>query len=198
MDPERKWFFHDVAGEFIAKGFTRPDYRVLAEARGGSEKEIRQRFPSSQKLATSLIDEIFTPFKEEVFRIAKQQEETDSRERLIQMLAAGFDYYEDHPILTQVIINALFGTDEVIHEHVHDAFREIVSMIVDDILDAQIIPYVSPMMISDLTSVMLSLLFLGGCPELMMDYLGFVNTRRVAASALKAMRARYHSPSFAR
>jgi hypothetical protein len=196
MDWEHEWFVRDVAREILAKGFMSPDYTILADALGFESNTILHTYPDAQKLSFSLIDHIFKPYKQEIFRIAKIKEDLDSEDRLVEFLTAGFDYYYEHPMLAQVIINAMYSTNDQIREYLHKSFREVVDMLVEDLLDAQIIPLVSSNVIFDLIRVLLSILFLGKCPELRMEYLSYVENRLVAISALKAMRIRYHSTSF--
>ena len=197
MKADSRWFLHDVASEVLARGFTRLDFRALARAKGVSERELRGRFPDTHALSKALIDEILTAYKEEIFHIAKAQPNTDSNERLIQMLAASFEYYENRPLLMQVVINALLGTDESLREHVHGSFEGIGRLLLEDLLDARVIPAPSRRLIADFADVMLSVIFLGGCPELEMDYLSYLDPRRIAEAAIRALRARYHSPRFA-
>lgn len=197
MEYKQNWFFYHVAGEVLAKGFDHLDFEALATAKGVNEKQLRERFPTAQVLVETLIDEIFGAYKGEVFRIAKQLESSKSDERLIQMLSAGFDFFESKPILAQVIMNAVLGTNSIIQNQVFSNYEGIVQMVLDDLLDAQIMPFVSQMMIADFRSVMLSLMLFGGCPDFQMDYLSFLNTHRIMQSALKAFRTRYHSSRFA-
>lgn len=195
MDPNRHWLFHHVAQEILSKGFVHPDFKYLAKTRGVNEEQVRNSFPDSRALATSLIDEISAVYKEKIFGIAKQGG-GDSKEKLIQMLSAGFEYYHVTPFLAQIMINALLGSDLYLREYVIDAFEDIVDLIADDLLSAQILPFYSRMMLADLVIVLLSLMFLGGCPDLEMEYISFVNPHHLAISALKALKTRYHSPRF--
>jgi len=59
-----------------------------------------------------------------------------------------------------------------------------------------IIPKKSLLLVSDLTQVLLSLMFLGGCPWLQMDYISFVYPDKIALSALDAMKKRYAMDEF--
>ena len=195
MDSTRQWLFHHVATELLNKGFARPDFKHLAKIRGVNEEQIRKIYPDSRVLAKSLIDEISVVYKEIIFDIAKQGGR-DSGENLILMLSAGFEYYDSKPILAQIIINALLGSDVCLREYVIDAFEEVVNLMADDLLSAQILPFYSRMMLSDLVVVLISLMFLGGCPDLEMEYMSFVYPRQLSISALKALKTRYHSPRF--
>jgi AcrR family transcriptional regulator len=199
MHPLRPWLFKTVANELILEGFDEADLRAMAQAGGMSLPELRQIFPDRDALVLALIDEISQAHEE--FVLARSQGEPTAGERAAAFIAASLDFGDDHPTLTQVILLALLGSDPVLKERVHENYAELFRLALGDLQAAGVIPDQSALLLSDLTTTLLSLIFLGGCPWLQMDYLSFVYSRNVAVAALEALTRRYaarehENPSF--
>jgi hypothetical protein len=95
--------------------------------------------------------------------------------------------------LAQIIAIVLFGSDMQNKERVYEAYERLFTIILDDLMQEDIIPDKSPLLISDLTQILLSVIFLGGSPQLRMQYTSFINPRNTALSALEALQARYQA-----
>jgi AcrR family transcriptional regulator len=199
MHPLRPWLFKTVANELVLEGFEEADLQAMARAGSMSLGELRQIFPDRDALISALIDEITQAHEEFVLR--DSQEAPTPEERAAAFIAASLDFGDDHPTLTQVILLALLGNDPALKERVHENYAELFRLVLDDLQAAGVIPDQSPLLLSDLTTTLLSLIFLGGCPWLQMDYLSFVYSRNVAMAALEALTRRYaarehENPSF--
>jgi AcrR family transcriptional regulator len=199
MHPLRPWLFKTVANELVLEGFEGADLRAMAQAGGMSLPELRQMFPDRNALILALIDEISQAHEE--FVLARTQGVAPAEEQAAAFIAASLDFGDNHPTLTQVILLALLGNDPALKERVHENYAELFRLALDDLQAAGVIPDQSPLLLSDLTTTLLSLVFLGGCPWLQMDYLSFVYSRNVALAALEALTRRYaarehENPSF--
>ena len=187
----RRWLFGVVAREFVYKGFRRADLNRLVKAEGDTALQFVNRFPNTQALAIALIDEICGAFFEEYSE--RSRTEKDPYQRLTLFFISGHDFLANNLLLAQVIINALFGSDRLLHDHVVAAFSDVVEAISEDLLQAMIIPNRSPLLMADLTSNLLSLLFMQSPSQLEMQYLSFVDPRKVGFSALEALKKRYQA-----
>jgi AcrR family transcriptional regulator len=199
MKALRPWLFKTVANELVLEGFEGASLQAMAEAGGMSLQELRELFPERNALIFALIDEISQAHEEFVLR-GSEGAPTPS-ERAVAFIAACLDFGDDHPALTQVILLALLGNDPAMKERVHENYAELFRLALDDLEAAGVIPDQSPLLLSDLTTTLLSLVFLGGCPWLQMGYLSFVYSRNVAVAALEALTRRYaarehENPSF--
>ena len=199
MKALRPWLFKTVANELVLEGFEGANLQAMAEAGGMSLQELRELFPDRSALICALIDEISQAHEEFVLRVS--QEGSTPSERAVVFIAACLDFGDDHPALTQVILLALLGDDPALKERVHENYAELFRLALDDLEAAGVIPDQSPLLLTDLTTTLLSLIFLGGCPWLQMEYLSFVYSRNVAVAALEALTRRYaarehENPSF--
>ena len=199
MKALRPWLFKTVANELVLEGFAGANLQAMAETGGMSLPELRALFPDRSALICALIDEIGQAHEEFVLRAS--EEESAPSERSVAFVAACLDFGDDHPALTQVILLALLGNDPALKERVHENYAELFRLALNDLQAAGVIPDQSPLLLTDLTTTLLSLIFLGGCPWLQMEYLSFVYSRNVAVAALEALTRRYaarehENPSF--
>jgi AcrR family transcriptional regulator len=191
--------FKTVARQLVLEGLEEADLAALAQAGGMTREELRQRYPTRDALIAALIDEISLAHEE--FVLAAIRGESAAGELAIAFLTASLDFGDDHPTLTQVIVLALLGNDADLKERTHENYAQFFRLALDDLEAAGVIPDQSPLLLSDLTNTLLSLIFLGGCPWLQMEYLSFVYSRNVAVAALEALTRRYaarehENPSF--
>lgn len=191
MDSRRNWLFQTVAPEIIAKGFARVDLKQVAKAGGMEIREVQERYGDRVGLISALIHEIGEAHQQR-FRGATT-ERGDPQERLIQFFVASFEFIDENPGLAQVIAIALYGSNPKLKERVYDTYERVFSLTLDDMSAAGIIPDQSPLLLSDLSEILLSVIFMGGSPRLQMEYVSFVDPRNVAQSVLKALRARYQA-----
>lgn len=191
MDSWRQWLFQTVAPEIIAKGFAHVEIRQLAKTGGLDARQVQERFPNKSALLFALIDEI-TAAHREVFQ-PQLPGITAPRDRLLHFFISSFGFIDRHPGLAQVIAISLLGSDPRLKERVHEAYQALFAGILDDLQAAEIIPDRSALLLSDLTEVLISVIFLGGSPRLQMEYVSFVDPRNVAQSVLDALRLRYQA-----
>jgi AcrR family transcriptional regulator len=192
MQPLREWLFRTVADELTLKGYNGINFKQIAGAGGMSVEQVRSLFPDQRSLMTKLVDEISEAQKD--FILPHLHEKDPAEERIIQFITRSLDFSDNHPNLVQVIVLALLGNDPEVKEHVHEVYGRLFDLILDDLVRDGVIPVPSFPVLSDLTEVLLSVIFLGGCPRLQMDYLSFIDPRKVAISTLSAMRKRYAVP----
>jgi AcrR family transcriptional regulator len=189
MHPLREWLFRTVANEVSFRGINGIHLKQLASAGGVNPDQVHKYFPDKRALIFGLIDEISLAQKD--FILQHFQQAGTPGERSIQFIINSFEFIDKYPGLAEVFVIALLGSDQDIKEHVHDSYKQVLEIILDDLLSEEIIPVLSATILSDLTMILLSVIFLGGCPWLHMDYDSFVDPRRVAISTLAAMKKRY-------
>jgi len=191
----REWLFITVARELSLVGVDGIDLKQLASAAGMSLKQARDLYPDKRSLVMAVITEISEAQKD--FVLQHYPQTNTPRDRLVQFVSQSIIFCDNNPNPAQVIMIALMGSDPVIKEHVFQTYERLFSsLILDDLISEGIIPNRSRLLVSDLTQVLLSLIFLGGCPWLQMDYISFVYPEKIAVSALAAMKTRYAMEEF--
>ena len=189
MHPLREWLFKTVANEVSFSGINGIHLKQLASIGGVNADQVHKYFPDKHALIFGLIDEISLAQKD--FILQHFQQTDTPEERLIQFIISSFEFIEKYPGLAEVFVIALLGSDQDIKEHVHDDYKLELGIILEDLVSEKVIQVPSPTVVSDLTLILLSVIFLGGCPWLHMDYDSFVDPRRIAISTLAAMKKRY-------
>ncbi len=185
----RQWLFKTVTAELNAEGFAGLSLAKTARAGGMSLAQVSELFPDTHALLFALVDEIIGAHRD--FILQACQDVVDPRERLVQFVIGALAFVNRNPSLAHVIVISLLGSDPLVKERVHEAYGRLFSLMLDDLVSEGIVSDRSPLLLGDLTTVLLSVVFLGGSPQLHMDYLSFVYPRNVALSALDALRKRY-------
>lgn len=185
----REWLLKNVAAEFTSRGAAGINLKQLAGTSGLMYEQLREQYPDREALLLALVDEICDAHTEHVFTAI--QSDLSSGERLMQLLARSMDFVDRQPRLANVIELALLGSNERLKERVYENYGRLFAQFIDDLLQEGVIQSRSRTVAADLTEVLLAVIFLGGSPVLQMDYLSFVDPRKVAHSTIDAMKRRY-------
>ena len=187
----RDWLLTVAAVEYALNGFMNANIEQVAEGVGISKERLYQKFGDKRKIALELIDEIAETHKSDVLEAIANVD--DPHQRAVGFITASFEFVELNPSLGQVIVHALFSTDVSLRDRVYDAYARLFSLILPELERAGIIPEQNYAITSDLTTILLSVIFTGGCPQLIMEYTSWLDPERVALSLLEALRKRYQS-----
>jgi len=185
----RQWLFKTVTAELNAEGFAGVSLTKTARTGGVSPAQVRELFPDTHALLFALVDEISGAHRDFILQACRDV--ADPQERLVHFVISALAFVNQNPALAHVIVIALLGSDPLVKERVHEAYGRLFGLMLDDLVAEGIISDRSPLLVSDLTTVLLSVIFLGGSPQLHMEYLSFVYPRNVALSALEALKKRY-------
>ena len=194
MTFSRDWLLKTVARELSLVGIEGLNLDQLASAAGMSVTQLRDLYPDKRSLMMAVIKETSQAHKDFIFQDYPKL--NTPKDRLVHFISKSIEFSDGHPDLAQVIVIALLGSDQIFKKHVFQVYEQLFSLILDDLLLEGIIPNKSLLLVSDLTQVLLSLIFLGGCPWLQMDYISFVYPEKIAVSALEAMKRRYALEEF--
>jgi hypothetical protein len=189
MQTLREWLFTTVAVELSAKGASGLQIKSLAAAGGLDVAEISARYPHRRELLAALIDEVFA-FQQELI-YSQIEEAASARERAVRFIERSLDFVYQYPLLAEVLVLALLGSSPDLKDQVHDRYAFLVAPLLPDLLAEHIIPDRSALVVADLSEILLTVIYLGGCPGLQMDYLSFVDARKIAISTLAALHRRY-------
>jgi AcrR family transcriptional regulator len=189
MQTTREWLLTTVVDELSTKGMKGLHVKPMAIAGGMDVEKIAELFPDKRSLIAGLIEEVFAAQQE--YLDQDFDEGAPPYERLIRFIERSLDFVNHYPLLADVIILALLGSDADAKDQVHDQYARLLAPVSRDLLREKIIPDESPLVIADLSEVLLAVIFLGGCPGLQMDYLSFIDARKVAVSTLSAIKRRY-------
>jgi hypothetical protein len=116
----------------------------------------------------------------------------------LYVLKSFLEFAEQKPTLSQVIHQGLFATDTEIRDHVYRVYEEVFKLMMNDLEEEGIIRHRKYALTSDLTTILLSAIFTGGCPQLILEYGSWVDYYRVASSILDALQRRYQSNDIGR
>lgn len=185
----REWLLETVAPEIALRGLGKINLEQLAAVGDVDIRQAREAFPDRRALMAAVVSAIVDAQTEYIYKYFKPGDA--ARARLVHLIARSLDFIDNHPNLAEIIVVALLGNDAELREQVHEAYGGLFQGLLEDLLAEGIITNPTPMTLSDLYEVLLSVIFLGGCPRLQMDYLSFVNPDSVALSTLEAMKRRY-------
>jgi AcrR family transcriptional regulator len=166
----------------------------MASAAGMSVAQLRELYPDKRSLMMAVIKETSQAHKDFIFQ--HEPELKTPKDRLVHFMSRSIEFSDEYPNQAQVIVLALLGSDPVVKKSVFQAYNPLFSLMLDDLLLEGIIPNKSLLLVTDLSDVLVSLIFLGGCPWLQMDYISFVYPEKIARSALDAMQKRYALEEF--
>jgi AcrR family transcriptional regulator len=187
----KQWLLTSVASEFVFKGLADVDIYYIAETKGISKEDLDARFRDKKELVFSLIDTIAEDHKRYIHEMVKNIHAP--RDRLVHFISAGLEFAEQNPALGQVIYRALFSTDIEIRDHVYSVYEGVFKLMMIDLEEEGIVHHRTYALTSDLTTILLSAIFTGGCPQLILEYNSWVDYYRVANSILDALQRRYQS-----
>jgi AcrR family transcriptional regulator len=191
MTDWKQWLLTSVATEYGNKGLASSDFNYIAASAGINKKNLDAHFPGKKDVIFSLIDEIAKAHKSYVLGMIKDM--PAARERLVHFIVAGLEFAEKSPALARAIIQGLFSTETEIRDHVYEVYEGVFELMMDDLEEEGIIHHRTNAIISDLTTILLSAVFTGGCPQLLMEYTSWVDLHKVANSILDALQRRYQS-----
>ncbi len=191
MPEWKQWLLTSVAAEFVRKGLVGADVYCIAEAEGISKEILDTRFHGKKELVLSVISEIAEAHKRYILKNVKNKQ--TARARLVNFIVAGLEFAEQNPVLSQVIIQGLFSTETEIRDHVYEVYENIFRQMLHDLEEDRIILQRTNALLSDLTTILLSVIFTGGCPQIIMEYFSGVDLYRLANSLLDALQRHYQS-----
>lgn len=187
----KQWMLTSVAAEYARQGFADADIYYVAENEGIPKEYLNTRFPDKKELLLTLIEEIAKEHNRYQLKTVKGTHSV--RERLVHLIAANLEFAEQNVCLSQVIVNGLFSTDTKIRDHVYKVYETFFEQMLVDLEEVKIIRKRTNALLGDLTTIMLSVIFTGGCPQLRMEYLSWIDYYRIANSVLDALEIRYQS-----
>ncbi|MBN1149068.1 MAG: TetR/AcrR family transcriptional regulator [Anaerolineales bacterium] len=123
-----------AAAEFAEKGFANANVNHISQTAGFAKGTIYNYFPSKRELMLELIQEIAALHT--VYISEQVEAENEPVDRLRSFFSAGFEFVEHHPLQSRAVINAIYGPDRQLAEHAFQAYEDLFSMIMDDILAA--------------------------------------------------------------
>lgn len=191
MTDWRHWLLICAAAEYAVNGFANADIDQVAQGAGISKEQLYQQFGDRRGIALALIGEIAEAHRGNILEKAGDIE--DPQQRASCFITASFEYMELNPSLGQVIVHALFSTDVALRDGVYEAYTKVIALILPELEKMGVIPNQSYAIASDLSTILLSMIFTGGCPQLMMEYTSWLDPQRVAVSLLEALRKRYET-----
>ena len=130
----RQQLLEAAAIEFAREGYVGANINRISKAAGFAKGTIYNHFPSKRALMLALIEEIATTHTD--FILQQVDLEEGSIQRMERFFNAGFAFVEHHPTQTQVIINAIYGSDDEFKQQAYQAYDSLFTTIIQDIVEA--------------------------------------------------------------
>jgi AcrR family transcriptional regulator len=125
-----------AAIEFANEGFVGANINHISLTAGFAKGTIYNHFESKQALMFALIDEVAAAHIQSI--IQHVDSETDSISRLEQFFRAGFAFVEAHSDRSRVIIDLVYGPNEVFRDRIYQSYEPLFKLLIEGIIGAGI------------------------------------------------------------
>jgi AcrR family transcriptional regulator len=160
----RQQLLKAAANEFAREGYVGANINRISKSAGFAKGTIYNHFPSKRALMLALIEEIATTHTD--FVLQQVDLEDGPIQRIERFFNAGFTFVEQHPTQTQVIVNAIYGSDDEFKQQAYQAYDRLFTMIIQDIVEAGVTQGDFRPVDSDLTTALIMAIYLGSCSQL--------------------------------
>ena len=184
----RQQLLEAAAIEFAREGYVGANINRISKAAGFAKGTIYNHFPSKRALMLALIEEIATTHTD--FILQQVDLEEGSIQRMERFFNAGFAFVEHHPTQTQVIINAIYGSDDEFKQQAYQAYDSLFTTIIQDIVEAGVAQGDFRPVDSDLTTALIMAIYLGSCSQLDSEGKIWLDSGQVLAFVLDGLRPR--------
>jgi AcrR family transcriptional regulator len=174
--------------EFAREGYVGANVNRISKAAGFAKGTIYNYFPSKRALMLALIDEIAATHVD--FILQRVEPEDDPIQRMERFFSAGFAFVEQHPTQAQVIINAIYGSDDGFKQQAYQAYESLFTMIIQDIVETGIARGDFRPVDPDLTTALIMTIYLGSCSQLDAEGKIWLDPAQVVRFVLDGLRPR--------
>jgi AcrR family transcriptional regulator len=134
LSETRAGLLRAAADEFARNGFSAANVNAIAAAAGFAVGTLYNHFPNKRAVMDALIDHVALAQTSAIRESVGQ--ERDPRRRLLRFFEAGFRFVEDNPSEARVAIGAAYGADLDFRNRLYQAYDELFTLIIEDILVA--------------------------------------------------------------
>lgn len=128
----RKRILESAAVEIALHGFNAANVNTISQSAGFATGTIYNYFPSKRALMLALID--FVAGKHTAIVCDQVLLNPDPLTRLSSFFQTGFQFVEENPSDTRVVISAIYGPDEEFRNRVYKAYDSLFTLLIEDIL----------------------------------------------------------------
>ena len=161
LSSTRDQLLEAAAIEFAQEGYVGANINRISRSAGFAKGTIYNYFPSKRALMFALIEEIAAPHVAFILELVEQ--ENDHDEQLKCFFRAGFTFVEQNPVQARVIINAVYGPDSEFKNHVYQAYSQLFTLLIHEIVEAGIASGGFRPVDADLTAALIMTVYLGSC-----------------------------------
>ena len=184
----RQQLLEAAAAEFAREGYVGANINRISKAAGFAKGTIYNYFPSKRTLMLALIDEIASAHTD--FILQQVEAEDDPIQRLERFFSAGFAFVEHHPTHAQVVISAIYGSDDEFKQQAYQAYDSLFTLVIQDIVGAGITRGDFRPVDPDLTTALIMTIYLGSCSQLDSEGKIWINPDQVVTFVLDGLRPR--------
>jgi AcrR family transcriptional regulator len=125
-----------AAVEFANEGYVGANINRISLAAGFAKGTIYNYFDSKQALMSALVNETAAAHIKII--VERVDPETDAIQRLEQFFRAGFDFVEQHPHRSRLVITLIYGPDEAFRNQVYQSYQPLFDLLIEGIIGAGI------------------------------------------------------------
>jgi AcrR family transcriptional regulator len=192
MTETRQRLLEAATVEFAREGYVGANINRISQTAGFAKGTIYNHFAGKRALMLALIDEVAAAHVD--FIVRQVQLEEDPTRRLERFFSAGYAFVEERPARASLIINTVYGPDEEFKERVFEAYGELFTLIMQDIVAAGVAQGHFRSVDPDLAAALLMSIYLGSCSLLQSDGKVGMAPGQVAAFVLDGLCRRDPSP----
>ncbi len=188
LSETRQRLLQAAAAEFAREGYVGANINRISQAAGFAKGTIYNHFSSKRALMLALIDSIAATHVE--FILEQVELEEDPARQLSRFFSAGFAFVEQYPDQAPVIISIMYGPDKEFKQRAYQAYDELFTLLIQDILAGGIARGDFRPVDLDLAAALLMSMYLGSCSLLDADGKITLPADQVVAFILEGLRRR--------
>ena len=132
LESNRTALLAAAAIEIAQSGFNGANINQISLAAGFAKGTIYNYFSSKQNLMLALIDDFAQSHFERLSDAVRAVD--DPKQRLHNFFEAGFDFIAKHIAPARVVVNTIYGPEEVFKAHLYKAYQPMFQLVAAEIL----------------------------------------------------------------
>ena len=185
LQSNRKALLEAAAIEIAHSGYNGANINQISLAAGFAKGTIYNYFPSKQALMLALLDDFAQSHYEKLADAVRVVD--DPKERLLNFFDAGFDFIAKNIAPARVVVNTIYGPEEIFKSHLYRAYQPMFELVAAEILVPGIEQGCFRLMDPVATANLLMTMYLGTASQVTDEGTFFMDAAQVIDFALHAL-----------
>ena len=185
LQSNRKALLEAAAIEIAHSGYNGANINQISLAAGFAKGTIYNYFPSKQALMLALLDDFAQSHYEKLADAVWVVD--DPKERLLNFFDAGFDFIAKNIAPARVVVNTIYGPEEIFKSHLYRAYQPMFELVAAEILVPGIEQGCFRLMDPVATANLLMTMYLGTASQVTDEGTFFMDAAQVIDFALHAL-----------